>query len=193
MAEPDYQRLTFVFAMPRSRSRWLAWFMRENGINSFHDPLANCRTPLELLHKVRGQLWTTDGPLVVVDTGAIFFQRALRGYMPTMKRAYSFRNPEDIAKSVYAQTKIDKLPLLTEQNERMYRYAYDDGNNFRFQYGLMDQRMGEFWKFVTGEPMPPEVAARHNECRSRKIDVPLRMQVPDLFKMRQLERHREKD
>lgn len=178
--------------MPRARSRWLAWFLRSNGLYAWHDPMAQCDSPAALLRTIRAHLWNHEGPLAIVDTGAIFFQRSLRQMMPTMKRAYLFRNPEDCAASVYNQTGRDKLSLMMDQSERMYRYAFDSDNNFRMYFGMIDQSLPDLWKFIAGNPMPADVDQRRNDCSGIHIDVPLSKQVPDQYKMRQLLRHKEK-
>lgn len=175
--------------MPRARTQWLCWLFQNAGLPAWHDPLANCASPGELVRNVRAVL-SRYPHLLIIDTAAVHFHNQLVRAMPGVKRAYLFRNPLDSAESIFLQTGERQYRQLEEHSQRLYRYAFDD-QCFRMYHGLIDQRINDFWRFVEGVDMPKAMVERYAELRDTIIDVPLARQPYNPTKTDRLMRYRE--
>ena len=66
----DYSHVTFMLSLPRSRSAWLAEFMRPFVALSLHNPLQQCASINELGEKID---IAPQGKVFVADVSALFF------------------------------------------------------------------------------------------------------------------------
>ena len=181
--------VAFLFTMPRSRTQWLTWLFRKFGVNAWHDPLSQCSNPMQLVHRIESYESRNDAPLVVIDTAAVFFHQQLTQALPHARRAYLIRYHREVVESIRRQTGRS-APRMEEQNERLFRYAYD-ADVLRIHYAMLDQEIGELWRFCALQPVPKELQVNYDRYLRRRVDVPMAQQPLDLAKTKALMRYLE--
>lgn len=190
MAKTDYSRLTIMFALPRSRTQWWAWFFQQAGIVSKHDPMSRFASPMQFANNTTYLLSTTEGRFFMCDTSAIFFHDQLLTMMPGVQTCYMFRNKDDVMTSLHKQTghRLDKL--IAAQSDRLFKQAYSRDRAVRLHWGcLTDDILRSMWTLVTGKPVPDYATLR--KFHDTVIDVPLMEQYRDDEKAKSLWGYRE--
>lgn len=197
----SFEKVTLIFAMPRSRSQWMRWFLAsgfhddhsDRPIAAWHDPLSNCSDPQRLVKHITHWLNVhennSEARLAVVDTGAIFFWEQLTTAMPGVKEIFMFRNPADIIQSLHAQLGLDMTELVRGQHTRMMNRAYGR-NKIRLHYEAMTPVMlMRVFNEVTGRAIDIETVI---EMSKVKIDVPMLRQPRNNRATAELLKHVEK-
>lgn len=113
-------RLTFLFALPRSRTQWFASVMgRVPGVTAWHDPSKDCMSPKQLVDKINTWMAENDGHLFIADTAALMFHEYLTRALPDMVDVYCYRRLMDVRKSVMRQTGHDWAAILSPMHTRL--------------------------------------------------------------------------
>ena len=73
----SYEHLTFMLSLPRSRSAWMAEFLRPLCVSSMHNPLQQCASIAELGQKIDKQ---PSGRVFVSDVAGLYDGRELQPY-----------------------------------------------------------------------------------------------------------------
>lgn len=94
----NYNHVTFLLCLPRSRSAWLAQFMRPYCAASWHNPLQQCASIDELGRKV--DAITTPGRVFVADVAALFFFEKLLVRFPGAKYIVLHRPAHEVDNSM---------------------------------------------------------------------------------------------
>lgn len=92
----DYQRLTIMLCLPRSRSAWMAEFMRPYVTESMHNPLQQCASIEELGLKVDA----VQGTVFISDVAGLFFFDKLIERFPGAKYLFVHRPSREVAASM---------------------------------------------------------------------------------------------
>lgn len=95
-----YEHVTFVMALPRSRTAWMAHTFGQL-VQAHHEPLRECASIGEL--RLRVDDWTRrrpDAPLLIVDTAAVFFHQQIAEHFPHAARIFVERNPDHVRQSL---------------------------------------------------------------------------------------------
>ena len=117
---PMSNRLTFMFALPRSRTQWWVEMVGKlPDVTAWHDPSKDCEHPSQLVHKIEHWLANNPGYLFVADTSALLFHEYLTTSMPDMTDIYVMRPIEDTIASVRRQTASDWSVLLRPMYNRL--------------------------------------------------------------------------
>lgn len=192
----DYSRVYFMFALPRSRTQWCTRFLGQApNVMAWHDPLAFCASPEELVHRIDDTLRSLlpDDRIFIADTAALMFYNRLSALMPQMNVLTMSRSMDSVRHSLRKQVGrrmdfmvgpcSDRLREISDEQTRRGNF-----HNYRFEdfAGIQAQSL---WHHVTG--------GKHIEWGEisrfldRVIDVPLNRQPHDPAKVSQLLRKRE--
>lgn len=112
--------LTFLFALPRSRTQWFVEIMgRLPGVTAWHDPSKDCYSPKQLVDKIEKFMATNSDHLFIADTAALLFHRYLTEALPDMNDIYCHRALPNVVASVRRQTANDWSRLLQPMYDRL--------------------------------------------------------------------------
>lgn len=162
-----YEHVSFCFSLPRSRSQWLAWLYGRY-IESWHDPLARCRSIEELKAAIDAR---GTSRLFIADSAGLLFHDALLKALPGMRCYYVWRDPDEVAASIDKQIPgrgAEALPML----RRMFRRAddlYQSDWSGWVSYANLDNSAAIWHYRVTGISAPEE----YRLLLDRVIDTPL--------------------
>lgn len=182
----SYGHVTFMLCLPRSRSAWMAEFMRPYTALSIHNPLQQCASIDELAKRIDE---AQRGRVFVADVAALFFFDKLLVRFPGARYLVVHRPAHEVEHSM---RKIGVNPPLNVRAAE--RQLIDIGNALR---GRKDCMAGTFFelnspevvkaisRFVTGIVPPYGYFQR---MRNRNIQVPVAEQIKrtDMLKQRVL-------
>lgn len=95
----DYSNVTFTMSLPRSRTAWLAETFAVGAL-TLHDPLKQCASIDELKARVDHERSKWHGPILVVDTAAVFFFNTIQDKFPGARFLFIRRLPADVVDSL---------------------------------------------------------------------------------------------
>jgi hypothetical protein len=177
-----------ILSMPRSRSAWLAHFLRYGGKRVGHDLLINCRSIRDFIGAFeRGDV---DGSC---ETGAMLGWKLLKKYMPAGTRLIAIHRPLnavmkslDVAGFPFEPEEIeDRYDLLREmhQDEEIEWIEYDDLNDPLVCKQLFEECLGlpfdwTWWRMVAETNIQVDLTARIIQLtRNRKSLAWLKSEV----------------
>lgn len=181
-----YAHVTFMLCLPRSRSAWMAEFMRPFCAMSLHNPLQQCATIEELAQRIDA---APEGKVFVADVAAMFFFDQLVVRFPGAQYLVVHRPAREV------ELAINKLGLSPPLNIRAAeRQLLDIGQSLRLRGDTMagtffelhsPEIMAAIAKFVLGV-VPPY--AYFQKMKLRNVQVSLQDQVArtDIAKQRVL-------
>ncbi len=150
-----YDNVTFVFCLPRSRTAWLAYFLKPVAW-TMHDPLKQCASIDELGEKVDAILTLhPHQPIVVVDTAAVLFHMQIAGRFPDARYVFVWRDPTDVLASINTAFKGEfPRDLLDRYNAAMVSAQSAVGARrdmkLNVRFDEIDKRARNIWRFVGG-------------------------------------------
>ena len=144
-------RLTFIIALPRSRTAWMAEFFLPV-VNTWHDPLKTCESIDELGQKVDACLSLSGAPLLVIDTAACLFIGEIKTRFPGANFVVVRRNIVDVMHSLKRNCAFS-LKEMTK-----YFTSFDAGvfehlfhvPFYDFEELKSGHRLDSLWTSVTG-------------------------------------------
>lgn len=197
----NYENVTFVFAMPRSRTAWLAWFLDQQAIPHMRDPLAQCASIDELRGKIDARLAEElpGKPLVVIDTALMFFTDKIVEGFPGARYVVIYRDFREVRGSLRRKG-VFSLSLQMLQEAAFERTCHkllmvNTNRGFLIQFGdLADMnRLIRLMEYMTGTlphlAWPAGQWSRFcHEAIQTNIDIPLAEQEAriDRWKARKL-------
>lgn len=182
----SYSHLTFMLCLPRSRSAWMAEFMRPFCALSLHNPLQQCASIEELAQRIDA---APEGKVFVADVAAMFFFDQLVVRFPGAQYLIVHRPAREVEHA------INKLGLSPPLNIRAAeKQLLEIGQGLRLRSDTMagtffelhsPEIIGAIAKFVLGI-VPPY--AYFQRMKLRNVQVPLQEQVArtDIAKQRVL-------
>lgn len=193
----DYSRVYFMFSLPRSRTQWCTRFISQapNVPHAWHDPLAFCRSPYELVAKIDEVLRSAppEQRIFIADTAAVMFYNRLTTLMPEMNVITMSRSMESVRHSLRKQVGRRMDFMVGPCNDRLQEIADDQtrrGNfhQYRFEeFGALQAQ--SLWHHVTGGR--PIAWGEISRFVDRVIDVPIARQPHNPSAVAELLRHRE--
>lgn len=94
----SYNHVTFLLCLPRSRSAWLAQFVRPYCAESWHNPLQQCASVEELGKKIDDI--RTPGKVFIADVAAMWFFDKLLVRFPGAKYIVVHRPAHEVENSM---------------------------------------------------------------------------------------------
>lgn len=191
----DYSRVTIMFCLPRSRSQWFAWFMRQaSNMECWHDPLREMMHPGQLVDKVAKWLVDNDGNdkrLFIADTAASMFYNLIDTDMPNVQRFFVLRDETEVAESMRRQTGYEIQDLIHRQAEYLKTVADHGQSEWPVLYynHLTYGNLALLWEYVTDRQ---RITFRQlQDYRSKVVDTPVRQQTHFPERLRSLLGYRE--
>lgn len=169
-----YDNVTFLICLPRSRSAWLAHFLKPVAW-TMHDPLKQCSSVEELAGKIDRVLFLNPGrPIFVADTAAVlFFDDISRTFLDA--KFLFVERPLNFVLDSLQRAGAEVPAGVAVRYESAYNHARrvsQARRDFAMEVGFdeIDKRLLNIWRFVGGEPiMNREYAER---MRGHNIQVP---------------------
>lgn len=182
----EYDHLTIMLSLPRSRSAWMAEFLRPLCVSSMHNPLQQCASIAELGQKIDAQ---PPGRVFVADVAAMFFFDQLLVRFPGARYVLVHRPAREVEQSM--RTLGVTPPLNIRAAERQ---LHDIGVHIRSHPWVMTgtffelqspQVLAAIAKFATGRDVEPHYLYR---SMHRNVQVSIREQIArtDVMKQRAL-------
>lgn len=145
----QYDNVTFLMCLPRSRSAWLATFLKPVAW-TMHDPLVECESIDELGCKIDNVLRMYPGrPMFVADTmGALFFSDISARFI-NAKYLFVKRDPHDVRRSLSEagmSSPILKHVDALQHAESVSRARRDFSMTVDFDD--LNNRLLNIWRFV---------------------------------------------
>lgn len=182
----SYEHVTFMLCLPRSRSAWMAEFMRPYVAASLHNPLQQCASIAELGEKIDA---APPGRVFVADVAALFFFDKLVTRFPGAKFLVVHRPAREVELS------MQKLGVKPPLNVRAAgKQLVELGQQLRMRDDCMTGTFFELHsprivqaisKFVTGVDVPYSYYMR---MKDRNIQASIAEQIArtDFVKQRAL-------
>lgn len=181
-----YEHLTIMLSLPRSRSAWMAEFLRPLCVSSMHNPLQQCASIAELGQKIDAQ---PPGRVFVSDVAALFFFDQLLVRFPGAQYLVVHRAASEVEHSMKKQG--IQPPLNVRKAERQ---LLDIAAHIRPHHWAMTGTFFELHsprilmaiaKFATGHAVEPRYL---HQMMNRNVQVPIQDQIArtDMAKQRQL-------
>ena len=181
-----YEHLTIMLSLPRSRSAWMAEFLRPLCVSSMHNPLQQCASIAELGQQIDTQ---PSGRVFVSDVAALFFFDQLLVRFPGAQYLVVHRAASEVEHSMKKQG--IQPPLNVRKAERQ---LLDIAAHIRPQPWSMTGTFFELHspqilmaiaKFATGHAVEPRYL---HQMMNRNVQVPIQDQIArtDMAKQRQL-------
>ena len=161
-----------IFALPRSRTKWLSEWLAYDGRKVGHDIAIECATPDEFLERLSGLAGT-------VETSAMLAWRLLRSRLPNA-RFMTVRRPVEDVRASFARFGITPQPDELEERDAMLDALEDDlaRNGRDFFRVRFDQLGDEIIRCALFHELTGVLLPLHHDIRFRRniqIDLPARM------------------
>lgn len=143
-----YDNLTFMMCLPRSRSAWLAQFLKPVAW-TMHDPLVNCASIDEFGSKLDCILANYERPVFVADTMAVMFFDQLGARFPDAKYLFVKRDPRDVRSSL-RQAGMSS-PIERQLSAMLHAEAVSDARcdlAYKVWFNDLNNRLLNIWRFV---------------------------------------------
>lgn len=161
-----YERVTFLFSLPRSGTQWLTW-LYGHAITAWHDPLKNCGSIRELKEKVDA----VEGRLFIADTSALLFHGQIVDAFPGALRIYLRRPLGEVMPSITANGGVFNPEVLYAMDSRLFEIAEDFFNDCQvWDFNELHTLGYHIWGPVTREYREPRW---FDDKYATKIDKPL--------------------
>lgn len=181
-----YKHVTFMLSLPRSRSAWMADFVRPFVALSLHNPLQQCDSIKELGHLIDA---APEGRVFIADVAALFFFEQLLVRFPGAQYLFIHRPAHEVEASI-AKLGL-KTPLRVRDAEKQ---LLEIAQSMRLRPDVM---AGTFFElnspeivraiaqFVTG--VVPNFGY-YRKMKDRNVQVPVEQQArrTDAMKQRRL-------
>lgn len=170
-----YNRLTIMLSLPRSRSAWMAEFLRPFCSASRHNPLQQCASIEELGQKIDA---LPPGRVFVSDVAALFFFDKLLMRFPGAQYLLVHRPAHEVEHSMH---KLGIQPPLNIRKAE--RQLHDIALHIRSHPWAMTGTFFELnspailaaiAKFATGADVPPRYLF---QTMNRNVQVPINEQI----------------
>lgn len=182
----SYEHLTIMLALPRSRSAWMAEFLRPMCVSSMHNPLQQCASIAELGTKIDAQ---PPGRVFVSDVAGLFFFDQLLARFPGAQYLVVHRAASEVEHS------MQKLGIAPPLNIRKAeRQLLDIAAHIRPHHWAMTGTFFELHspqilmaiaKFATGHAVEPRYLHRMME-RNVQVSIADQIARTDMQKQRVL-------
>jgi hypothetical protein len=147
-----YERVTFLFSLPRSGTQWLTW-LYGHATTAWHDPLKNCASIRELKEKVDA----VEGRLFIADTSALLFYDQIVEAFPGAQRLYLHRPLPEVMKSIVDNGGVYSPEILQAMYSRLEGAAFYGETVWAFEdLHLFAQH---YWQAVTNRDCPDNIDA----------------------------------
>ena len=171
----SYEHLTFMLSLPRSRSAWMAEFMKPYCVASLHNPLQQCASIEELGTKLDA---LPAGRVFVSDVAGLFFFEQLVTRFPGAQFLIVHRPAREVEHSM---RKIGVEPPLNVRKAE--KQLLDIANSIRHHHWTMTgtffelnspQVLAAIARFASGATVEP----RHlYNMMQRNVQVPIAEQI----------------
>ncbi len=158
-----------VFALPRSRTAWLAQFLAGNGWQCTHDLVIECDTLAQLQHRLAQPMSGT------VETGAMLGWRLLRTWFPRAKFAVVRRPVQEVLASLARVGAPADVNEIYSRNRLLDVIASQPGTmSVHFMDLAITSVCSDLFHHCTGWPPRPEHLRRFGELRI-ELDISRRL------------------
>lgn len=184
-----YDNLTFLMCFPRSRSAWLAAFLKPVAW-TMHDPLKQCGSIDELGLAVDAAYSNGADHVFVADTAAVLFFGDLSRRFPDARYLFVHRPMPDVLQSL-SKHERELSDRLVDEYARAFGNARLGSSvrrdlHMSVSFRDIDNRLNNIWRFVgNGLLLSKEYAER---MRQTNIQIPFDEQArnTDHAKVRRL-------
>lgn len=181
----SYEHLTIMLCLPRSRSAWMAEFLRPHVTVSMHNPLQQCASIEELGQKIDA----VQGTVFISDVAGLFFFDKLIERFPGAKYLFVHRPSREVEASMARLGVVAPLDLRKAEKQLL-----DIANGIRHNAWVMSGSffelhnpalLGAIVRFVSGQFVTP----RHlHAMMNKNVQVSIADQIArtDIQKQRLL-------
>lgn len=156
---PDFSRVTFVLALPRSATFWSTQFVAPGVMASLHDPLGPLAGNVAALRdQVAALLDSGPGRVYIADTGAPMFYQGLASVFRHARWGAIVRPRLEVEGSLARLGMHDVLPHLPAMERCLLRAIDALPHCFRVSYRRPFDEVGaeRIYRAATGERCDPE-------------------------------------
>lgn len=140
-----YNNVTFTISLPRSRTKWLTELLKPWATTE-HEPMRHCKSIGEYGRIVDDMRSQVDGPILLADTGAVFFFDQLYNRFPGAKFLIITRPVDEVIASLEAMDPDFKnSPAVHAAMEALMRLhtqwddnRLNDGNVYGVTTSMLD-------------------------------------------------------
>lgn len=188
----NYQNVTFVFALPRSRTAWLAWCLDMFGIDAMRDPLKQCESIEELHEKIDMRVNDQpDSALVVIDTAFMFFTDKIMETFPGARYVVIYRNQFDVRESlrrkgvfnlhlaIKQEGLFGQALLRLSENSKSYLIQYKDMSEGSYGFDMLNHIVRG-----TTRTLGAGATAHYLECCRHYVDIPIHVQAREIDRVK---------
>ena len=151
---PDFSRVTFILALPRSATFWSTQFVAPGVMASLHDPLGPVAGDVAALRdQVAALLESGPGRVYIADTGAAMFYQGLAAMLPRARWGAIVRPRAEVEASLAWLGMTDVLPHLPAMERCLLRAIDALPHCFRVGYRRPFDEVGadRIYRAATGE------------------------------------------
>lgn len=181
-----YEHLTIMLSLPRSRSAWMAEFLRPLCVASLHNPLQQCASIAELGLKIDAQ---PSGRVFVSDVAGLFFFDQLLLRFPGAQYLVVHRAASEVEHSMRKQGIQPPLNVRKAEKQLLDIAAHIRPHHWSMTGTFFElyspQILTAIAKFATGHAVEPRYL---HQMMNRNVQVPIQDQIArtDMAKQRQL-------
>ena len=182
----SYEHLTFMLSLPRSRSAWMAEFLRPLCVSSMHNPLQQCASIAELGQKIDKQ---PSGRVFVSDVAGLFFFDQLLVRFPGAQYLVVHRAASEVERSMRKQGIQPPLNVRKAERQLLDIAAHIRPHPWSMTGTFFElhspQILMAIAKFATGHAVEPRYL---HQMMNRNVQVPIQEQIArtDMTKQREL-------
>lgn len=151
---PDFSRVTFVMALPRSATFWSTKFVEPDVMASLHDPLGPLAGDVGALRdQVAELLDRGPGRVYIADTGAAMFYRGVMLAFRHARWGAIMRPVWEVEASLRRLGMVQVLPVLPFMDRMLARAIHDLPHCFRVSYRRPFDAVGaeRIYRAATGQ------------------------------------------
>ena len=181
-----YEHLTIMLSLPRSRSAWMAEFLRPLCVSSMHNPLQQCASIAELGQKIDAQ---PPGRVFVSDVAALFFFDQLLVRFPGAQYLVVHRAASEVEHSMRKQGIQPPLNVRKAERQLLDIAAHIRPHPWSMTGTFFElhspQILMAIAKFATRHAVEPRYLY---QMMNRNVQVPIQEQIArtDMTKQREL-------
>lgn len=181
-----YEHLTIMLSLPRSRSAWMAEFLRPLCVSSMHNPLQQCASIAELGQKIDKQ---PSGRVFVSDVAGLFFFDQLLVRFPGAQYLVVHRAASEVEHSMRKQGIQPPLNVRKAERQLLDIAAHIRPHPWSMTGTFFElhspQILMAIAKFATGHAVEPRYL---HTMMERNVQVPIQEQIAstDMTKQREL-------
>ena len=182
----SYEHLTIMLSLPRSRSAWMAEFLRPLCVSSMHNPLQQCASIAELGTKIDAQ---PSGRVFVSDVAGLFFFDQLLLRFPGAQYLIVHRAASEVEHSMQKQSIQPPLNVRKAERQLLDIAAHIRPHHWSMTGTFFElhspQILMAIAKFATRHAVEPRYL---HQMMNRNVQVPIQDQIArtDMAKQRQL-------